>query len=136
MPGVVTHRTHIQIFQLVLVIPNIQYFAIHFLGSIHGIGGASLVRARNIINPREGGVQFGEFIDDMVERLVRFFHLGIQDTLNIEVVTVGVHIPTVTAVVGQLVGIPGIDTDIIHVITDLTEPHVVGDFGYEVGVMG
>jgi hypothetical protein len=73
----------------------------------------------------------------MVERLVRFFHLGIQDTLNIEVVTVVIHIPTVTAVVGQLVGIPGIDTDIIHVITDLTEPHVVsGDLGYEVGVRG
>jgi hypothetical protein len=59
----------------------------------------------------------------MVERLVRFFHLGIQDTLNIEVVTVVIHIPTVTAVVGQFIGIPSIDTDIIHVITDLTEPH-------------
>ena len=69
-PGGIARNTHVQIFQIDIVVADINNFRI--LDGIH-IGSARSVGATETVNTRQRGVKFGVFVDDVVESLFILF---------------------------------------------------------------
>jgi len=76
----------------------------------------------DVVNTRECGVEFGVWIDDVVELLLFFTDFVVQDTETVHR-EFGVDMSAITTVVIELVGIFGIDGDVIHIFALYTEIH-------------
>jgi hypothetical protein len=127
-PYLVADCTHIQVFQVVFVVPNIQHFAVLLVG----VRLALCVGTRQVVHTWQGRVQFRIRIDNMTKRLLSGFQMGHQYTSTFLRNTV-VFMPTVPAVVGQLVRVVVTDTDVVHVVALCTEFHGIGSWMEVVG---
>ena len=123
MPGIIAHSTHIQVFEVLFIVTQIQYLTSRRRFFVRRIAGTRFVGTRDGINTWQRGIQFDVLVHNMVKLLVIAFHRGIQYTMNLLCGFLIVHVPAIATIVRQFVGILRVQRDIVHVVTRFAKLH-------------
>ena len=123
MPGIIAYSAHVQVFEVLFIVTQVQYLTCRRRFFVRRIAGTRFVGTRNGVNTRQRRVQFDVLVHNMVKLLVVAFHRGIQYAMNLLCGFLIVHVPAIATIVRQFVGILRVQRDIVHVVTRFAKLH-------------
>jgi hypothetical protein len=119
-PARVASRTQVDVIYVYFVVTDVNNLARRILG----ICSAIWVGAQDSIVPRQCGVKFGVFIDNMSKCLFALIDICLTDT-NVIRIQISRFIAALSAVINQLVRIIRVNPNVIHILAYITEVHVI-----------
>ena len=119
-PARIASRTQVNIIYVYFVITDVNNLARRILG----ICSAIRVGAQDSIVPRKRGVKFCVFIDNMSKCLFALINIRLTYT-NVICIQIGRFIAALSAVINQFIRIIRINPNVIHILADITEVHVI-----------